>query len=66
MRMPGSSEAQRSRIRDEETFMSGALAGPGLSRSRLRCHGRIAAHTAAAPTHSTAPPKSIPTPEENS
>ena len=37
MRMPGTLEAQRSRIRDEENFMSGALAGPGLSRSRLHC-----------------------------
>ena len=42
MRMPGSSEAQRSRIRDEETFVSGALAGPGLSRSRLHCDCCIA------------------------
>jgi hypothetical protein len=37
MRMPGSSEPHRSRIRDEEIFMSGALAGPGLSRSPLHC-----------------------------
>src|SRR6202158_66582 len=50
----------------KKTFMSGALAGPGLSRSRLHCDRRITVHTAAAPTPSTAPPKSIPTPEENS
>ncbi len=39
----------------KKTFMSGALAGPGLSRSRLHCDGRITVHTAAAPTHSPAP-----------
>src|SRR5260370_34979789 len=48
----------------KKTFMSGALAGPGLSRSRLHCDGCITVHTAAVPTHSTPPPKSIPTPEE--
>src|ERR1700738_927293 len=48
----------------KKTFMSGALAGPGLSRSRLHRDCCITVHTAAAPTHSTAPPKSIPTPEE--
>jgi hypothetical protein len=50
----------------KKTFISGALAGPGLSRSRLHCDGCITVHTAATPTHSTPPPKSIPTPEENS
>jgi CDGSH-type Zn-finger protein len=50
----------------KKTFMSGALAGPGLSRSRPRCDGRVTVHTAAAPTHSMPPTKSIPTPEENS
>jgi hypothetical protein len=33
----------------KKTFMSGALAGPGLSRSRLHCDCCITVHTAAAP-----------------
>src|SRR5258707_15778851 len=42
----------------KKTFIGDALAGPGLTRSRLHCDGRLTTHPAAAPMHSTAPPKS--------
>jgi hypothetical protein len=67
MRMPGSSEAQRSRIRDEETFISGApllvLAYPVHGCTAIaasRCN------TAAAPDAFDGAAEINPKPEENS
>jgi CDGSH-type Zn-finger protein len=67
MRMPAVQKRNDHEYAMKKTFMSGALAGPGLSRSRLHCDGCITVqYRSGPPTHSTAPPKSIPTPEENS
>jgi CDGSH-type Zn-finger protein len=49
MRMPAVQKRNDHEYAMKKTFISGALAGPGLSRSRLHCDGCITVHICSGP-----------------